>query len=256
VDSKTFLFGFGVGTVLVSAFLFLIYLVDRNSSDVQVVAQLSSHEIVARTDELIMEAEVRGLLESIDASLLQVSLPEPQEPIEMTNDEIMAAAESLGMILPTMAAMAEIPIEPTPEPTAVPTPTPTVAPTAVPTPTPTAAPTATPTIAPTPTTAPTPTPTPAPTATPVPEPEEEEEDSAVEEPTAEDQGDAISITIPAGASQFSIAQLLEEYGLAENASYFNSFINARGREGRMRSGTFNIPRDSTAEEILNILSNP
>ena len=229
MDSKTFFFGFGVGTILVSAFLFLIYLVDRNSTpDIQMVAQLSSQEVVARTDELIMEAEVRGLLGSIDASVFQVSSPEPQESIEMTDDEIMAAAESLGMILPTVAVIAEIPIEPTPEPTATPVPTPTTAPT------------------PTPTVAPTPAPTPTP----------EPEDSEDSEPTAEDQGDSISITIPAGASQFAIAQLLEEYGLAENASYFNRFINDRGREGRLRSGTFNIPRDSTAEEILNILSNP
>jgi len=229
VDSKTFFFGFGVGTILVSAFLFLIYLVDRNATpDIQMVAQLSSQEVVARTDELIMEAEVRGLLGSIDASVFQVSSPEPQESIEMTDDEIMAAAESLGMILPTVAVIAEIPIEPTPEPTATPVPTPTTAPT------------------PTPTVAPTPAPTPTP----------EPEDSEDSEPTAEDQGDSISITIPAGASQFAIAQLLEEYGLAENASYFNRFINDRGREGRLRSGTFNIPRDSTAEEILNILSNP
>jgi len=241
VDSKTFFFGFGVGTVLVSAFLFLIYLVDRNSTpDVQVVAQLSSQEIVARTDELIMEAEVRGLLGSIDASVFQGSLPELQESIELTDDEIIAAAESLGMVLPTVAVIAEVPIEPTPEPTATPAPTPTTAPT------------------PTPTVALTPTPTPAPT--PIPDPEEEEdsepEEDEDEEPTAEDQGDSISITIPAGASQFAIAQLLEDYGLAENASYFNRFINDRGREGRLRSGTFNIPRDSTAEEILNILSNP
>lgn len=59
-------------------------------------------------------------------------------------------------------------VEPTPTPTAAPTPTPTPEPTGSPTPTPTPAPTGSPT--PTPTETPTPTPTPAPTGSPTPTP--------------------------------------------------------------------------------------
>ena len=113
MDSKTFLFGFGVGTVIVSAFLFVIFLADQNSES----DPLNNQELVAMADELILEAHSRGIQRDIDISAFQETLSEHSTDV-MTEDEIVAAAELLGMSFPQISIIAEVddPIEATDDP--------------------------------------------------------------------------------------------------------------------------------------------
>ncbi|MDR1559543.1 MAG: endolytic transglycosylase MltG [Clostridiales bacterium] len=221
MNTKTFLFGFGVGTILVSAFLFFIFLIDRGIENGKVIAEMSNQEIVARADELITEANGRGIQGEIDISAIaDIAVPTPVA-VEMTEQEIVDAASGLGMIFPTII------VEPT-EPPLTDTPTPTPVPTDTPVPTPTA----------------TPVPTPEPTATPTPVPE----------PSSEDQGDSVHVTIPMGATSNDVCVMLQEAGIVQDAAYFNQYIMESGMDESLRYGEFDIPKDSTAVEILDIIT--
>ena len=211
MDSKTFFFGFGVGTILVSAFLFVIFIIDSGKNlENKPANQLSNQELITAADELIAEAAARNIQNAIDISAIED---------KMTDQEIVSAAKELGMIFPEIVTVtpASIPtVTPAPEPTATPTPEPTA------------------------------TPTPEPTATPVPEP------TAV--PVIQDEGDYVHVSIPMGVSSAYISEKLKEAGVVEDAWYFNQYIMQSGKAELLRYGEFDIPKDSTAAEILAILA--
>ena len=232
MDKKTFLFGLGVGTVIVSAFLLIIFMLDSGAhGSGKPVSQMTDREVVAGADAMIKEAGSRGVQNDIDVSSIAGSTNSRPGNSEMTDGEIELAAEKLGMIYPP-----EISDSTPDEPTATPSPTP--APTDNPSPTPS------PTDTPSPAPSPTDTPTPQPTATPVP----------TAAPSAEDQGDSIHVTIPEGASSDVVCRLLYNVGLVQDADYYNQYIMKNGKEDAIRYGEYDIPKDSTAAEILAIIA--
>ena len=215
MDTKAILFGFGVGAILVSAFLFVIFLIDsqNNTDNAMPIAQMSDQDVVAKADELITEARDRGIHRYIDISVINDILPTPAK-LELTDEEIIARAYGLDMIFPT------IPVEIAPE---LETPSPTPIPTD------------------------TPTPTPEPTATPTPEP--------TAAPPAEDEGDTIYIHVPQGASSDEISRLLEYYGVIPHAPTYNQYIIEQGKSELLRFGDLYFPKDSrTKEDILDIIT--
>ncbi|MDR2648551.1 MAG: endolytic transglycosylase MltG [Clostridiales bacterium] len=214
MDTRTFLFGFGVGAIIVSAFLFFTYLLDRGTGDGERIAQMSNQELVARADELIAEAGGRGIQQDISVIAENVILS--PGAAEMTDQEIVDAASELGMIFPTI--IVEQPSEPSV--TDAPAPAPTDTPVPTPTPTPAAAPIPTPTAA----------------------------------PSAEDQGDSIHVSIPMGATSVDVSALLEDVGVVQDAWYFNRYIMENGMAETLRYGEYDIPKDSTAAEILTIIT--
>jgi len=228
LDKKTFLFGLGVGTVIVSAFLFVIFLISNagNTIDKQ-SSKMTNQELINSTNEMIKEAGIRGVQNEIDVSSVVSGMQ--QGGSGMTDQDIEVAAEKLGMIYPpdvTNDTASPPPASPTPEPRPTDTPVPTE----------------------TPTPAPTSTPTPEPTDTPTPTPE------PAAAPSAEDQGDSIHVSIPMGASSSEVCQLLYNAGLLQDADYYNDYIIQNGKEEQLRYGEFDIPKDSTAAEILDIIT--
>ena len=222
METKTFLFGFGIGLILVSTFLFVIYLVDSSgNTDKKRIARMSEHQLVAYADELIKEASSRGIGKDIDVSAITDGLEHKVNDSKMTEQEIINAARDLGMEFPEITVDISEPAV-----AAVPTETPT------------------------PTDTPSPTPSPEPTATP--EPTKAPEPTAA--PSAEDQGDSIHVSIPMGASSIGVSELLKQAGIVEDAWYFDQYIMKMGKEDSLRYGEYDIPKDSTAAEILAIIT--
>ena len=235
---KTFLFGFGAGAVIVSAFLLVVFLlVPSSRASAKQPAQMTNQEIVASADNMIKEAGARGVEQQIDLSPISAAGGFQAGSREMSNEEIIDAAAKLGMEFPkpvveitdVPASTAAAPAQtdtPTPVPTDTPTPVPTDTPTPVPTDTPTPAPTDTPTKAPTPTTA----------------------------PAIAEHGDSVHVSIPEGLSSGGVCKLLYEAGVVEDADYFNKYILNNGMENSIRYGEYDIPKDSTAAEILRMIT--
>lgn len=64
----------------------------------------------------------------------------------------------------------------------------------------------------------------------------------------------VSVTIQSGAGSYSISQNLQQAGLVENASTFDTYLNENGYSRRLRAGTFAIPVGADMEEIARIIT--
>lgn len=142
----------------------------------------------------------------------------------------------------------------TPEATATPTETPTPEPTATPTPKATSTPeaTAAPTEAPTPepTTAPTEKPTATPKATAKPTEAPGGDTSLAADDTA---AQSVTIEVNRGEGSYAICKKLEQAGLIDDASEFDSYLCGNGYHTKLRAGAHEIPAGAAREEIAALL---
>lgn len=65
----------------------------------------------------------------------------------------------------------------------------------------------------------------------------------------------ISVVIEDSDTASSVAEKLYKSGLIDSASKFKDYIDEQNKTGSIITGTFQIPSDSTYEEILNIITN-
>ncbi|MFQ7472978.1 MAG: hypothetical protein ACLSAO_07650 [Anaerovoracaceae bacterium] len=68
-------------------------------------------------------------------------------------------------------------------------------------------------------------------------------------------GANVSITITDSDSSISVATKLYEAGLISSDTEFESYISNMGKSSSIKSGTFQIPKGSSNEEILKIIAN-
>lgn len=80
--------------------------------------------------------------------------------------------------------------------------------------------------------------------------EESEVDGA---PEAEEEMDAITIEIPQGATAAQIGDTLYTHDLVNSSSEFVETTENLNVSHRLRPGTFDIPRDATIREMIQIL---
>ena len=76
------------------------------------------------------------------------------------------------------------------------------------------------------------------------------EPSTVQETVVEN----ISFEINDDDTSSSIAKKLQEASLVDSAEDFEAYVNDEGKTGSLKSGTFKIPKGSSHEEILDIIS--
>lgn len=167
---------------------------------------------------------LRGLGIGIVVTALLLSLS-TRNPSALTDEEIKARAAELGMVEQKVLSDISTPepenaevTKPTKEPTV------TVEPEAAPTEEPIAEPTANPTQAP-----------------------EVTVTQAPGEPT--DQSEVITLTIVSGETSWSISEALYEAGLVESVSDFDNYLCQNGYDKTIRTGTFEISKSATYEEI-------
>ena len=87
-----------------------------------------------------------------------------------------------------------------------------------------------------------------------PEEEKTEDNEKDNEKDAEEKGIIVNVTIPSGSLPNEIANILVSNGLVESKSEFINKIVEMGVETKLKSGTFKIPKGSSIEEIVNIIS--
>ncbi len=221
MNLKYYLRGLGIGIVM-TALIMGITAAGKNKP-------LSDSEIIERAKALGMTEESTLLADAAEDGLQEEEellsneneesgkeqMPEEADAVAPEATEEAAPASSATPV-PTMTA--------TPEATA--TPEPTTEPTAVPTPDATPAPTAKPT----------------PSATPVP----------AEESTQEVEG--ITIQINSGDGSYTVCKKLEEAGLVDSASDFDTYLCEKGYDKRINVGTFTIPEGAEPDQIARILA--
>lgn len=142
--------------------------------------------------------------------------------------------------------------EPTPSPTATPSPEPTQEPAPVETPVPTETPSAG---------SGTNAVKPLPMVTLKPQIETPEPTDAASAFMAESTSEpvpettkSVTFVIQRGQSSYGVAKALAEAGLIEDATAFDQYLESNGYSKRINSGTYEIPVDSTAEEIAKIIT--
>ena len=179
----------------------------------------------------------------------KVLKPVSQEPVTMTTNEVKPVAEE-AVITDNESDDSdgdadEAAFEPTkaPTPTNAPTPEPTEAPTPTPTPEPTEAPTPTPEPTKAPTNAPTPEPTKAPTPTPEP----------TKTPAIAANGSSINIAVSPGSGSETVCSQLKKAGLIDSADDFNSYLCQNGYDKHLTTGDHNVPVGAGYEEIARIM---
>ncbi len=211
----------------------------------------------------------------VTAILCAIVLPGGKE--EMTDEEIIARAKTLGYVkeeknvtaedidkikenttgTPAATKEPETTAEVTPEGTPGPTPSP------VPTPAPPEQPDApdapaTPMAQPTATTAPTPKPTATvqPTATQAPKPTATLAPTNTPAVTVTDapQTTSYTVRVERGMTAMRVAQLLQDCGAVSSANDFVSYLRSEGLTDFINIGTFTIPRGASNAEIARILT--
>lgn len=86
----------------------------------------------------------------------------------------------------------------------------------------------------------------------LPQPEEDKADEEQHKLQEEEaQTEEISFTIERGMSSKTVARLLEEKGLIDDAENFNDYIIAQGKAAVIRTGSYSLPKGSSYREILN-----
>ena len=171
----------------------------------------------------------------------------------LSDREIKERAATLGMVERTEPgnSLADLAAEAVQEPTETPEETPT------PEPESTAEPTQAPTQEPEPSAEPTKAPTPIPessaepTEAPTPEPESSAEPAVT---PAELSKEDVTIVVKSGESSYTICQKLEQAGLINSASDFDTYLYLNGYDRKLRAGSFVIPADASQESIADILT--
>jgi len=69
-----------------------------------------------------------------------------------------------------------------------------------------------------------------------------------------DMGDFTRITIPRGENSYTISSLLSHGGVVEDAVKFNEFVMDNGKSTVLIAGSYDIPKDATYEEVLEIIT--
>lgn len=173
----------------------------------------------------------------------------------MTDEEILQRAAALGMTERQGTLLSDIG-NATPQPTVAPTAEPIATPTAEPIATPTAEPAATPTAEPaaTPTAEPTATPTAEPEAGPTVAPTAEPTAEPAETPTDAPAGDTVTLVIRRGESSVTVSKSLQELGLIDDYKVYDKFLCDNGYDHYISAGIYEIPINSSHEEIVRIIS--
>ncbi len=221
MNLKYYLRGLGIGIVM-TALIMGITAAGKNKP-------LSDSEIIERAKALGMTEESTLLADAAEDGLqeeeeLLSNENEESGKEQMPEEADAAAPEATEEAAPASSATPVPTMTATPEATA--TPEPTTEPTAVPTPDATPAPTAKPT----------------PSATPVP----------AEESTQEVEG--ITIQINSGDGSYTVCKKLEEAGLVDSASDFDTYLCEKGYDKRINVGTFTIPEGAEPDQIARILA--
>jgi hypothetical protein len=85
-----------------------------------------------------------------------------------------------------------------------------------------------------------------------------DKDSGTDKSSANNAGktksEAITITIKYGDTGGDIAALLVESGLLDSKQEFYDAVSKAGADTRLKAGTFNIPLDSTPDEIIAVIT--
>lgn len=229
MNLKYYLRGLGIGIVM-TALIMGISAAGKNKP-------LSDSEIIERAKALGMTEESTLLADAAENGLQEEEKITTNENEEADQNQEETAAAT---VVPEDAAEATLVPEITPKPTlaatSVPEATlkPTTEPTAVPTLKPTTAPTAVPTLKPSPT--PTAKPTPSASATPAKELE------------------GITIQVNSGDGSYTVCKKLEEAGLVDSASDFDTYLCEKGYDKRINVGTFTIPEGAEPDQIAKILA--
>lgn len=229
MNLKYYLRGLGIGIVM-TALIMGISAAGKNKP-------LSDSEIIERAKALGMTEESTLLADAAENGLQEEEKITTNENEEADQNQEETAAAT---VVPEDAAEATLVPEITPKPTlaatSVPEATlkPTTEPTAVPTLKPTTAPTAVPTLKPSPT----------PTAKPTP--------STLATPAKELEG--ITIQVNSGDGSYTVCKKLEEAGLVDSASDFDTYLCEKGYDKRINVGTFTIPEGAEPDQIAKILA--
>ena len=229
MNLKYYLRGLGIGIVM-TALIMGITAAGKNKP-------LSDSEIIERAKALGMTEESTLLADAAENGLQEEEKITKNGNEEADQNQEEAAAATA---VPEDAAEATLVPEITPKPTlaatSVPEATlkPTTEPTAVPTLKPTTAPTAVPTLKPSPT--PTAKPTPSASATPAKELE------------------GITIQVNSGDGSYTVCKKLEEAGLVDSASDFDTYLCEKGYDKRINVGSFTIPEGAEPDQIAKILA--
>lgn len=83
----------------------------------------------------------------------------------------------------------------------------------------------------------------------------EETSSASSENVSSDDTAPVSITITDSDTSDTVAAKLYEAGLITSDTEFTEYISSQGMENSLKSGTFQINKGSSNEDILNIITN-
>lgn len=194
----------------------------------------------------------------VTALLMGIALKD-EKPL--SDAEIRVRAMELGMVdgdfrtlagnQPSQDSGQDVPestATPSPEPTATPSPEPTIEPSPIPveTPVPGAA---------------SETPKPLPMVTLRPQAETPEPTAAASifasDPTQEpapEPSESVTFVVRAGQSSYGVAKELVEAGLIADAAVFDRYLEDNGYSKRISIGTYEIPVDSTEEEIAKIIT--
>lgn len=204
---------------------------------------------------------LRGLGIGIMVTTIIMSVATGDGKEKLSDAEIKARAAELGMVEESgrLSELAKEEEASTPEPTKIPEPTKEPEATKTPEPTMTPEPTKEPEATKAPEATQTPKPTKEPEATKTPEPTKTTEVTQTPEPTktpepAKNTEEILQFTVNQGESSYTICKKLKEYGLISSADAFDTYLYEEGLDKRLRAGTFEIPADSTPEEIAKILT--
>ena len=171
---------------------------------------------------------LRGLGIGILVTAVIMGVTQGSRKETLSDREIRERAAALGMVEPGNS-LADLEAAETPAATEIPeaieTPAATETPEAAETPAATEAPAATPEV----------------TARPTQKPAEEEE------------GSSYTFEIQAGDSSYQVAYRLQQAGLVADARDFDNYLCSKGYDRKLKTGSYEIPKTATEEEISEIL---
>ena len=79
------------------------------------------------------------------------------------------------------------------------------------------------------------------------------ENAQVTDQTVSENEVPVTVRIPGGMSSDSVAELLHNEGIVDNATSFNKYLIERGVDRKIRSGTKTFPANATYEQIADVI---
>lgn len=70
----------------------------------------------------------------------------------------------------------------------------------------------------------------------------------------EDERELVKVNIPDGLLPAKVGEILKEHGLIEDKNEFVEKTIEMGKDTKLKSGNFEIPKNSTLEEVINAIS--